>query len=133
MPRRNCRASLPPGYVRKHLLQASPVSSAGIGLICAALGDIAARWPEGRTLRVLEIGADGGMTRRALDRLAQSDVAFRYATTDPDAEQAARLASLVSAIPEASAARWGPGEPADALGDARFDIILAAHACARLR
>ena len=101
----------------EHLLHGSPVSSAGIELICAALGEIAARWPEGRTLRVLEIGADGGLTRRALDRLAQSGAAFRYAATSPDAEQAARLGFAVSAAPGASAACWRPGEPADALGD----------------
>ncbi len=117
----------------EHLLHASPVSSAGIDLICAALGEIAARWPEGRTLRVLEIGADGGMTRRVLDRLAQSGAAFRYAATATDAEQVARLGSVVSATPEASAACWAPSEGADALGDGRFDLILAAHACARLR
>ena len=117
----------------EHLLHGSPVSSAGIELICAALGEIAARWPEGRPLRVLEIGADGGVTRRALDRLAQSGAAFRYVATSPDAEQAARLGFAVSAAPGASAACWRPGEPADDLGDGRFDIILAAHACARLR
>ena len=101
----------------EHLLHGSPVSSAGIELICAVLGDIAARWPEGRTLRVLEIGADGGLTRRALDRLAQSGTAFRYAATSPDAEQAARLGFAVSAAPGASAALLAPGEPADALDD----------------
>ena len=90
----------------EHLLHGSPVSSAGIELICAVLGDIAARWPEGRPLRVLEIGADGGLTRRALDRLAQSGAAFRYAATSPDAEQAARLGFAVSAAPGASAACW---------------------------
>ena len=73
------------------------------------------------------------MTRRALDRLAQSGAAFRYAATSPDGEQAARLRFAVSAAPGASAACWRPGEPTDALDEDRFDIILAAHAGARLR
>ena len=103
------RPEASPAPMIEHLLHASPVSSAGIELICAALGEIAARWPEGRTLRVLEIGADGGMTRRALDRLAQSGAAFRYVATATDAEQVARLGSVVSATPEASAACWAAG------------------------
>ena len=117
----------------EHLLHGSPVSAAGIDLVGAALGEIAARWPRGRRLRVLEIGADGGATRRVLDRLAQSDVALAYRATSPDPEVAARLGFIVSAVAGASAGCWSPREAIDDGEDSRFDIILAVHACARLQ
>ena len=123
----------------EHLLHGSPVSAAGIGLVCAALGEIAAGWPKGRPLRMIEIGADGGATRRLLDHLAQSGdlaqngLALAYRATNPDPEQAARLGFIVSTVAGASAECWSPHEAADDLGDSRFDIILAVHACARLR
>ncbi len=123
----------PPVPMIEHLLHASPVSSAGIDLLCRALDEIAARWPNGRTLRVLEIGADGGMTRRALDRLAQSGAALRYVATGTGSEQVARLEPVVSATPQASAACWAPSQGTTLFGNARFDLILTAHACARLR
>ncbi|HEY8871863.1 MAG TPA: SDR family NAD(P)-dependent oxidoreductase, partial [Stellaceae bacterium] len=117
----------------EHLLHGSPVSAAGIDLICAALGEIAAGWPKGRPLRVLEIGADGGATRRLLDHLAQSEVALAYRATNADQEQAARLGFIVSAVAGATAGCWSPHDMADDLADGRFDVILSVHACARLR
>ncbi|HEV8679855.1 MAG TPA: zinc-binding dehydrogenase, partial [Stellaceae bacterium] len=117
----------------EHLLHGSPVSAAGIDVISGALGEIAARWPQGRALRVLELGADGGATRRLLDQLAQSGVALAYRATNPDAEQAARLGSIVAAVAGASASCWSPRDPVDDLGDGRFDVIVSAHAGARLQ
>jgi phthiocerol/phenolphthiocerol synthesis type-I polyketide synthase C len=117
----------------EHLLHGSPVSATGIDLVCTALGEIAARWPKGRPLRVLEIGADGGATRRLLDHLAQSGVALAYRATNPDQEQAGRLGFIVSAVAGASASCWSPHDTADDLGNSRFDVILSVHACARLR
>ncbi len=117
----------------EHLLHGSPVSAAGIDLVCAVLGKIAAQWPKGRRLRVLEVGADGGATRRLLEHLAQSGVALAYRATNPDQEQAARLGFIVSAVAGASASCWSPRDAADDLGDSRFDVILSAHAGARLQ
>jgi len=91
------------------LLHGSPVSAAGIDLACDALGEIAARWPAGRPLRVLEIGADGGATRRFLDRLAQSATAFSYTATAPDPEQTSRLGFAISGAPGANASCWSTG------------------------
>ena len=72
----------------EHLLHASPASAASVGLLCDALQEIAANWPRGRPLRILELGAiGGGATRRVLDRLAQSGAAFSYLATSGDAEQ----------------------------------------------
>ena len=117
----------------EHLLHGSPVSAAGIDLVCAALGQIAERWPQNRPLRVLELGADGGATRRLLDHLAQQSVALAYRATHPDQEQAARLGFIVSAVAGASASCWSPRDPADDLGDSRFDVIVSVHAGARLQ
>jgi phthiocerol/phenolphthiocerol synthesis type-I polyketide synthase C len=117
----------------EHLLHGSPVSAAGIDLVCATLSEIAAHWPQGRPLRVLELGADGGATRRLLDHLAQSGVALAYRATNPDQEQAARLGFIVSAVAGASASCWSPRDPTDDLSEGRFDVIVSAHACARLQ
>ncbi len=117
----------------EHLLHGSPVSAAGIDLVCAALAEIAAGWPQGRKLRILEIGADGGATRRVLDRLAQSKVALTYSATSPDPEQAARLGFVVSAVAGASASCWSPRDAADDLGEVRFDVIVSVQAGARLQ
>jgi acyl transferase domain-containing protein/NADPH:quinone reductase-like Zn-dependent oxidoreductase/acyl carrier protein len=117
----------------EHLLHGSPVSAAGIDLLCAALGEIAAEWPAGRPLRVLELGADGGATRRLLDHLTQTGVALAYRATSPDQEQATRLGFIVSAVAGASASCWSPREPAGDLGGGRFDVIVSAHAGTRLQ
>ena len=77
----------------EHLLHGSPVSAAGIDLVCAALGEIASRGHGGRPLRVLEVGADGGATRRLLDRLAQS--AWRSPTGRPAPTRSRRPGSAL--------------------------------------
>jgi acyl transferase domain-containing protein/acyl carrier protein len=115
----------------EHLLHGSPVSVAGINLACRVLGEVAARWPDGRKLRVLEIGADGGATRRLLDQLAQSGIPFAYTAANSDSEQAARLGFLVSETTGAEAVRWSPRQLLADLGGGRYDVILAVHACAR--
>ncbi|HEX3861584.1 MAG TPA: SDR family NAD(P)-dependent oxidoreductase [Stellaceae bacterium] len=122
----------PPPMV-EHLVHGSPVSAAGIELVCQALAEIAREWPKAQPLRVLEIGADGGATRRILDRLTQSGIAFTYRATNPEAEQAARLGFIVADAAGASAACWSPRDIDDDIDDARFDIILSVHACARLQ
>ena len=117
----------------EHLLHGSPAGAAGIDLVCGVLCEIAADWPSDRPLRILELGADGGATRRLLDQLAQSGAALTYLATNPDAEQAARLGSAVAAFAGAGARCWSPREPIDELGDDRFDIILSVHVGARLQ
>jgi acyl transferase domain-containing protein/NADPH:quinone reductase-like Zn-dependent oxidoreductase/NAD(P)-dependent dehydrogenase (short-subunit alcohol dehydrogenase family)/acyl carrier protein len=118
----------------EHLLQASPASAAGVGLLCTALREIAAGWPKGRPLRILEIGATGGgATRRVLECLAQCDVAQVYLATSVEPEQAARVSFLAESFPEVSARHWSPKDGVEGLDGAVFDVILAANACARLQ
>lgn len=81
-------------------------------VMAAAIGALAAAWPEGRPLRVLELGAGGALTRRALAALAASgrQVAYRASgearagATPPAAEGI----DLLWIAPDAP-----PGEPAD--------------------
>ncbi len=120
--------------MQEHLLQASPASAGGVALLCDALERIAAAWPQGRPLRIIEIGAGGGgATRRVLDRLLQSGVSATYLATSADPEQAARLSFVVEPFVGASACRWSPVDGTEALDGAAFDIVLAVNACARLR
>jgi phthiocerol/phenolphthiocerol synthesis type-I polyketide synthase C len=118
----------------EHLLQGSPASATGVGLICEALHEIAANWPRGRPLRILELGATGnGATRRILDRLTQSGAALRYIATSGDPEQSARLSFLAESFIGVSAWQWSPRDGAEALDWSSFDVILAVNACARLQ
>jgi acyl transferase domain-containing protein/NADPH:quinone reductase-like Zn-dependent oxidoreductase/acyl carrier protein len=119
----------------EHLLYASPVAAGGIGFVADALAAFAARWPEGRPLRVLELGAGGPATRRLLDRLGRGGVAFSYVATSPDAETAARLAFVAAAANGAEALCWSPGDDGFDPGSfdpGSFDIVLGVNAGATL-
>ena len=121
----------PPPMV-EHLLHASPGSAAAIDVVADGVAQLAAAWPQGRSLRVLELGADGGATRHMLDRIAQSGAAVLYTATHPDAEQAARLASSLAPVAGTGAMRWSPDEQESDLEGRRFDVITAVNSCARL-
>jgi phthiocerol/phenolphthiocerol synthesis type-I polyketide synthase C len=123
----------------EQLLQTSPASAAGIDLLCTAIAEIAAAWPQGRPLRILELGA-GGATRRLLERLTQAGVSFSYLATTADAEQALRLSFVTDAFAGAAARQWSPQDGtaplaggADSGAGPSFDMVLAANACARLQ
>jgi acyl transferase domain-containing protein/NADPH:quinone reductase-like Zn-dependent oxidoreductase/NAD(P)-dependent dehydrogenase (short-subunit alcohol dehydrogenase family)/acyl carrier protein/SAM-dependent methyltransferase len=118
----------------EHLLQASPASAASVDLLCDALQEIASRWPQSRPLRILELGAiSGGATRRVLERLARSNVSLAYLATSVGPDQAARLSYLAESFTGVSARQWSPQGERESLEGARFDIILAVNACARLQ
>ncbi|MGH7031774.1 MAG: SDR family NAD(P)-dependent oxidoreductase, partial [Stellaceae bacterium] len=117
----------------EQLLAASPASIAGLDLLGYALHEIAAAWPRGRPLRILEIGAVGGTTRRMLENLTRSEVALAYVAASADPEQVDRLALTMQSFAGASACAWSPRDGTEALGQAAFDIILAVNACTLLR
>ncbi|MGH7037096.1 MAG: acyltransferase domain-containing protein, partial [Stellaceae bacterium] len=125
----------------EQLLQTSPASAAGTDLLCAAIGEIAATWPEGQPLRILELGAGSGATRRVLERLAQAGVPFSYLAATADAELASRLSFVTDSFAGAAACQWSPQDGAAPLegvapgsgSGVNFDIVLAANACARLQ
>jgi len=116
----------------EHLLQASPASIAGTTLLCDAISEVARNWPQGRALRILEIGA-GAATRRILDRLAQAGAAMSYLATTPEPDMAARLSFTVATAVGATARSWSPRDEVDDIDGRRFDLIVAANACARLQ
>ncbi|HTV89806.1 MAG TPA: beta-ketoacyl synthase N-terminal-like domain-containing protein, partial [Stellaceae bacterium] len=115
----------------EHLLHGSPAGAAGINLVRDMLGEIAARWPQARPLRVLEIGAASGATRQLLDRLAQSSASVAYVATNPDPAQAAQLGAALAGIAGASARCWSPGDPAADAEVDRFDVVVSLFACTR--
>jgi acyl transferase domain-containing protein/NADPH:quinone reductase-like Zn-dependent oxidoreductase/acyl carrier protein len=117
----------------EQLLTSSPASIAGVELLGDALNEIAAAWPRGRLLRILEIGAVGGTTRRVLDRLSRCEVALAYLAASADPEQTERLAATIQSFPGASACSWTPGSGTEVLGQAGFDIVLSVDACTRLQ
>jgi phthiocerol/phenolphthiocerol synthesis type-I polyketide synthase C len=117
----------------EQLLTASPASTAGIDLAGNALYEIAASWPPGRPLRILEIGAIGGATRRVLERVSRSEAALVYVAASADPEQTDRLAATIQPFVGASACSWSPGDETQALGQPAFDVVLAINACSRLR
>jgi acyl transferase domain-containing protein/NADPH:quinone reductase-like Zn-dependent oxidoreductase/acyl carrier protein len=116
-----------------HLLQASPGSVPGIALLCDALQEIAEKWPKHRPLRILELGARGGATRRILDRLAQSEVAVTYCATNADPDLVARLELLGSDCAGFVVRQWAPSDGSQRLAGSPFDLIIAVNACARLQ
>ena len=116
----------------EHLLQASPASADGIDLLSDTLRTIAGGWPAARPLRILEIGANSNVTRRLLQCLAQTPATVAYLATSADPEQIERLAAMTRTFVGASSYGWAPGEAGEAINNARFDIVVAANACARL-
>src|SRR5260221_3010590 len=118
--------------MHEHLLQSSPASAAGIDVVGRSLGEIAARWPAGRRLRVLELGASAGTTRRFLNGLATSGVAFSYVATNPEPEQAGRLEFAAAEFVEATARCWSPSDAEDP-ADGPFDVVLSVNASAWLQ
>jgi acyl transferase domain-containing protein/NADPH:quinone reductase-like Zn-dependent oxidoreductase/acyl carrier protein len=115
----------------EHLSHASPGSAAGTDIVRGTLAEIAAAWPADRPLRVLEIGADGAVSRRLVEALAQTGAPLAYCATHPDPEQAARLASALKAQAGVTANCWSLREGDDQLGDSRFDVIVSLQALSR--
>jgi acyl transferase domain-containing protein/acyl carrier protein len=118
-----------------HFLYASPAGVRALEGLSAAIAALAAQWPAGRPLRILEIGARTGIVASTLLRHIDTlPVALTYLATDPNADLAAQLAAVKEVHPSASARQWDPrqDDAAAALGGARFDVVVAAHALGRL-
>ena len=94
----------------------------------AAIAALAARWPQGRPLRVLELGAGGPLTRRAVAALAATGRQVEY--------RAAGEARAGAAPPTAEgvAFAWTPWDPLAGTGSAEpADLVIGLAAGARGR
>jgi phthiocerol/phenolphthiocerol synthesis type-I polyketide synthase C len=121
---------LPPSLVEQ-FYYASPSGSRVADVLRRAALNLAMHWPEGRPLRILEIGAGSGiLSRRILDGLAPWHGTLRYVATEADADQAGRLAARLQGIGAASTLVWDPRSADVALGQ-RFDVVLSAYALTR--
>ena len=122
---------LPPSLVEQ-FYYASPSGSRVAAALRRAAVNLAMHWPEGRPLRILEIGAGSGiLSRRILDALAPWHGTLRYVATEADADQAGRLAARLQGIGAASALAWDPRSADIALLGQRFDVVLSAYAMTR--
>ena len=113
--------SLPPA-LWDQFLTGSPAGAAAAGALADAVAQLAAQPPQGRPLRILEIGARrGAFTRQLLRRLDLAATALVAATSADD------LPSLADSLASgaARAIAWAPGE---ALNEAPFDLIVGLHA-----
>ena len=124
-------AARAPAALLEHMLSGSPTARRAQAALGDALMRLAEHRPEGRPLRVLELGAGaGGLTRTLLRRLASGGAAVRYLATDPDPEVAARLAASLQDAPGAAAQAWAPGAGAEA-PQGRFDVVVSCGALTR--
>jgi acyl transferase domain-containing protein/acyl carrier protein len=118
-----------------HFLYASPAGARALDGLAAALEALAAQWPAGRPLRILEVGARSGIVAGALlRRIDKLPVALSYLATDPDPDLAAQLATLRESHAGVATRQWDPrhDNAAAALNGARFDVVVAVHALGRL-
>jgi phthiocerol/phenolphthiocerol synthesis type-I polyketide synthase C len=137
MLRRGCGDALLPTALVEQMLYNSASGRLASDTLRNAVRALAAQWPRGRPLRILEIGAGSGfLTRRLLDGLADWPGALTYVASDPSGEPPIRVASETSRVTFA-AAQWNcqkDGEfPAGKLGKGRFDLIVSMYALTRGR
>lgn len=122
-----------PASLIEQFFYASPSGSRVTEALRRAVVALAARWPEGKPLRILEIGAGSGvLSRRLLDALTPWQGTLRYVATDASPEQASRLVSRLQGIVGASATTWDPRNGDAAIAGQRFDVVVSAYALTRL-
>jgi acyl transferase domain-containing protein/NADPH:quinone reductase-like Zn-dependent oxidoreductase/short-subunit dehydrogenase/acyl carrier protein len=122
----------PPAALVEHMLHGSVPGRRALAVVCDAVAAVARDWPDGRPLRVLEMGAGAGiLTRRLLGRLAGRDGALVYVASDPDSQAMPRLAAAVADHDGARAERWTPGDGASAAPAGRFDLVISMYGLTR--
>lgn len=123
----------PPATFVDQLLYGSPAGRKTIESLCEAVMAVAAQWPAGHPLRILEIGAGtGALSRTLVARLESWPGTLSYLATDPDPDLAARLGAFAEGRWGVSAMRWDPRDPgAGATPSGHFDIVLTAYGLTR--
>ncbi|TDC83881.1 acyltransferase domain-containing protein, partial [Nonomuraea deserti] len=110
----------------------APLCLHGNRLIRALAGEIAARWPADRPLRIVEVGAGTGGTAAMLLPILPAD-RTRYLVTDVDEVVLARAQRRLAGSDVVEFRRFdldaGPAE--QGLPPGSFDLVIAAHALHR--
>jgi NADPH:quinone reductase-like Zn-dependent oxidoreductase/acyl carrier protein/NADP-dependent 3-hydroxy acid dehydrogenase YdfG len=104
------------------LLASSPAGTASAGALADAVARLSAVRPDGRPLRILEVGARRGLFTRQLLRALRKNPPTIVAATDAD--DLPTLDAAIEKIPGTKALAWNPGEPLD---EAPFDLIVSLH------
>ena len=111
-----------PGALLDGMLMGSPSGSAVAEALLDAVERIAAAWPAGQPLRVLEVGARrGAFSRLLVRRLGMLPVQLRLDAAT-GADDLAALGEALAGVPGAAARTW------DAVaGRAPYDVIVGLH------
>jgi phthiocerol/phenolphthiocerol synthesis type-I polyketide synthase C len=113
--------ALPPA-LWDQLLASSPAGTGSADALAGAASRLIAERPDGRPLRILEVGARRGLFTRQLLRTLRDNGPAIVATTDAD--DLPTLAAILEKLPGTRALAWNPGEPLD---EAPFDLIVSLH------
>jgi acyl transferase domain-containing protein/acyl carrier protein len=127
----------PPGALVEHMRYASPSGTAATAAISRAVEALVRHWPAGKPLRIIELGAAGGvLTRRlagVLARSGRSPLDTSYLATDPDPDAAGHLAALLGDGDRISAQCWTPGAGTPPSIAGGFDLVISLHGLTRIR
>ncbi|MBU2531233.1 MAG: SDR family NAD(P)-dependent oxidoreductase, partial [Alphaproteobacteria bacterium] len=114
----------------EHFYCASPLARSQISRIMAALNEVVGKWPDGRPLRILQLGvAAGGLTRAVLPLLTgQTDRLNRASLTIADTSEPriARIANLHNRTPGLEAVHVSANlDELEPFGP--FDVVVSAN------
>ena len=117
--------TLPAPALLDGMLLGSPAGAAAADALLDAVARVAAAWPAGQPLRVLEVGARrGAFTRQLLRRLGALPASVRLDAAT-GADDLGALRDAVAGVPGAAAFAWGEGA-----GRAPYDLIVGLNALA---
>jgi phthiocerol/phenolphthiocerol synthesis type-I polyketide synthase C len=125
---------MPSHALQDHLLQGSPCFASAGRTLLEALELAVAAWPEGRRVRILEIGAKAPVAPAFLAELGRLDVDYTLISADEDA-----LSHLEMELATAPNAQFLPIDVGGILTDVelaalgRFDIVVKPLACFEAR
>ena len=118
-------APVPAPALLDGMLLGSPAGAAAADALLDAVARVAAAWPAGQPLRVLEVGARrGAFTRQVLRRLGGLPVHVRLDAA-AGADDLGTLRDALAGVPGAAAIAWGEGA-----GRAPYDLVVGLDAMA---
>jgi acyl transferase domain-containing protein/NADPH:quinone reductase-like Zn-dependent oxidoreductase/acyl carrier protein/SAM-dependent methyltransferase len=125
----------PSGALVDQMLYGSPSGEQALTALRQTILAIAHDWPQGRPLRILEIGAGSGtLTRRLLSGLENWPGTLVYVASDSDPHMVQRLSSVTDGYRGASAVNWNPND-SGLKHDGRagpFDLVVSLYGVTRL-